>query len=474
MKDDLGKFHAGLDPRHHLIDEDGEMMSDGLPGIRENVHPAQPTEEELREEIVAPGDPHFLPIGVQYQGEWRSHADGLSGAIREQCQALSMYLPVSLTHVHTGGSFLVHELHPDVVREVGYMPELMFRSTAVAVRQIIFLSRDYLRAMILPAAGRITNDEVAERVRKSTIIYTSWERDSVGHALINELLSVGEVWVPCEANCRAFVKSGLPEEMVRVIPHVYNPATHLATRIAWPRGSEVVPSGRRFYHIGKWEPRKGQHALIGAFLQAFTPNDRVSLLIKTHGWGYWDDYPPPEESLEEWIKNEQVLENGWTPKKVKRVLRIMTERVTDAEIAQLHKENNIYVSPSHGEAWDMPAFDALCAGNSLVHVGYGGSEEYAPFATEWCKVVRVEHRMGPVHSGYNWESDANWAEYDLEDLVHAMRQAEPPRRRIHPPEFRRFSRLSVGRQMSELIVERARQVGGEEVAELLENAGSFG
>lgn len=474
MKKELTEFHAGLDPRYHLIDEDGEVMHDGLPGLRENVHPSEPTEEELRDEVVAPGEPHFLPIGVQYQGEWREHADGLARAIREQSQALSMYLPVSLAHVHSGRSFLTHDLHPDVAREVGYMPEVMFRLTAVAIRQIVFLSRDYLRSMILPPAARITSAEVADRVRKSTIVYTSWERDSVNDALIQELRSVGELWVPCEANYRAFVKSGLPEEMVRVVPHVYNPSTHLTTRIPWPRGSEIVPAGRRFYHIGKWEPRKGQHGLIGAFLQAFTPDDRVSLLIKTHGWGYWDDYPPPDESLEYWIEDELVKKNGWRPESVKRVLRIMTDRVSDAEIAQLHKENNIYVSAAHGEAWDVPAFDALCAGNSLVHVGYGGSEEYAHLVSEFCTVVEIDHRMGPVHEGYNWERDANWAEYDQEDLVHALRGAKAPVRRVHPPKFNRFSRVAVGRKMADIVIDRALQVGGDEVAIALAAAGSFG
>lgn len=466
-------YDGSADERHKLIDEDGEPMADGYPGLRDNVHPSAPDEEEVNDHVVAPGEPHYLPIGVTYQGEWRELADGLAKATREQSLALAMHLPVSLHHVHVGET-LMEQLHPDVVREVGYMPELMFRSTAVAIRQVVFHGRDFLRGMIVPAVVRISDEETERRIRQSTIIYTSWERDAVHASLIDELHDIGELWVPCQANRDAFVRSGFPPERVLVMPHCYNPATHLATQISWPRGSEIVPTGRRFYHIGKWEPRKNQHGMIGAFLRAFTPKDRVSLLIKTHGWGYWDDYPNPEESLEQWAKDDRVIANGWTSQHIKRVLRIVVDRLSDDQIADLHRGNNIYVSASHGEAWDIPAFDALCAGNSLIHVGYGGTEEYADLATKFADVVRVDYWMGPVHPGYNWESDANWAEYAHDHLVDAFRRAKSPVRRVHPPQFRRFSRVNVGKLMCDAVMERVQDVGGSEVAEQLAAAGSFG
>jgi len=459
--------------RHKLIDEDGEPMADGLPGLRDNVHPSAPTEEEIEDHVVAPGEPHYLPIGVMYQGEWRELADGIAKATREQSLALAMYLPVSLHHVHVGEA-LMEQMHPDVVREVGYMPELMFKHTAVAVRQIVFHSQTFLRGMIVPAMVRISDDETERRVRASTIIYTSWERDVVHQSLIDELRDIGELWVPCHANREAFVRSGFPADRVQVIPHVYNPATHLATQISWPRGSEIVPTGRRFYHIGKWEPRKNQHGMIGAFLQAFTPKDRVSLLIKTHGWGYWDDYPNPEDSLEQWAQDEKVVANGWTKKHISRVLRIVVDRLSDEQIADLHRENNIYVSASHGEAWDIPAFDALCAGNSLLHVGYGGTEEYADLATEFCNVVKIDHWMGPVHSGYNWESGANWAHYAHEQLIEAFQKVKAPVRRVHPPKFQRFTRVFVGKMMAGRILTIVEQVGGSDAVLKLSEVGSFG
>jgi glycosyltransferase involved in cell wall biosynthesis len=449
-------------------------MHDGLPGLVANAHGTAPTEEELKDEVAAPGEPHLLPIGVRYQGEWREHADGLAKAVREHTQALAMYLPVGLEHVQAARSFLDHDLHPDVKRDVGYMPHLMFRSTAVAVRQFVFTKADWIRRITLPASGRIVDPEDEDRILKSTIVFTSWERDRVHDSLILELKRIGELWVPCQANWRAFVQSGLSEEQVQVVPHPYHPPTHPASQIPWPRGSESVPDGRRFYHIGKWEPRKNQHGLVGAFLRAFTPKDKVSLLIKTHGWGFWDDYPPPEESLEFWAEDEQVVENGWTRERIKQRLRILIETLSDDEIADLHRQNNIYVSPSHGEAWDMPAFDALCAGNSMVHVGYGGTEDYAHLAQDHSTVVQIPYVMGSVHEAYGWERRAKWAEYELGDLIGALREAQSPTRRIHPPKFAQFSRVHVGRKMSERVLKRTEEVGGPEAAALLGEVGSFG
>jgi glycosyltransferase involved in cell wall biosynthesis len=460
LKEQLADYAGG--DEHALVDD----FEQPLPG-----EARKPTEQELKQAVAAPGRKAMVPLGIMYQGPWTILEDGMCRHVREQSRALAMHAPVNLTAVGPI-PLLDHENDAEVLATSGYLQNVHCSRYACAIRQLVFLTPEYLRNVVCPGGGRLSGPEDEERVWQGTIVYTSWERDRVAQHFVEDLSKLGEVWVPCEANRVAFISSGVPAAKVRVIPYPYDPATHLTTQIPSPRGSEEVPRGRRFYTIGKWEPRKGQHELIGAFLQAFTPKDRACLTIKTFGWGNWKGYLTPKESARYWISQPSVKQGGWTPKMFDRLIRFIDAKLTDAEIAELHAKNNIYVSASHGEAWDIPAFDARCAGNSLVYVGYGGSEDYTRDDNK--HFVRVPYSMGPVHAGYGWEAGAQWGDYTVADLASALRKARPPERRIHPEDFAgRFSRHVVGRKMKEAITSmleaRDPQLAGE-----LRHAGGFG
>lgn len=422
LKEQLGKHVAR--PEQRIFDEKGEPQK-----------VSEPTPLELADTHVAPGEKAHLPLGIEYHGPWKFAADGLGSHCREQVKALaSTGLPLRL--VSLGSSRLLNEeLHEDV-RDVEYLSRVTFSQTAVAIKQFIFSSLDLVQELICPAKMRTEANE--KLLGQYTILCTSWERDRVYPELVTELNKVAQVWVPCERNRQAFASSGVKN--VRVVPYPYDPRR---AKIAFPRGSDAVPDGKRFYHIGKWEPRKNQHQLLGAFLQAFKPKEKASLLIKTSGFGgQWSNYPDPEESVQFWLEHPAVVSNGWTAEALDRRVRIISERITEADIEALHQRNNIYVSSGLGEAWDIPSFDAKLAGNRMVYVGFGGPEDFASEGD-----VRVPFDMGPVHPGYDWEPDAQWAKVRTEDMAAALRTAEP-QRRMTPPEYcRQFSYQATGQRM---------------------------
>jgi glycosyltransferase involved in cell wall biosynthesis len=459
LLDQLGAHRGGAE--HALVDDDEEF-------IEKPVAPTL-TEEDFKQEGAAPGQAAQLPLGVVYQGDWTQEADGMARHVRESALALATHLPVRLKDIQQQ-AFLDEDISPSVLQQVGYLRNTSFAETAVAVRHIIIDSAGYLRAIVSPHALGLLGEGAREKVYESTVVHTSLERDRVGGDVARELGKTKMVWVPCEANARALLDSGLHRKKVAVVPYPYDPATHPPTQIAAPRGRDEAPSGLRFYNIGKWEPRKGQHALIGAFLLAFGPKERACLTIKTHGWGKWKNYPTPQESIETWANDPAVVAKGWTRAHIERLVRVVSERLTDEQIVELHRRNNVYVSAGHGEAWDIPAFDARCAGNSLVYVGYGGPEDYTVADDE--HFVQVQHQMGPVDPGYNWEPSAQWATYEVEDLATAMSMVQPPERRYHPAEFaKRYARHAVGALMRRLLLNL---MPSQEAWNSLESVGCYG
>lgn len=480
LADQLSGFTGGAD--QNLLDGDAK----GAP----------PNEALLDMPYAAPGDKALLPIGIQYQGPWRPLWDGMGRHVRECVAALAATgLPVSLTH--TGESQMLEgEIHPDVLSKVGGLHRVTMSDVAVAIRHVVIHNSDSLLGLVCPKGVRVMDFEMQKRVYESTIVYTSWERSTVHPAIVEILNRCGQVWVPCQANYEAFIASGVLANKLHVIPCAYNPATSLVCRISAPRGNEqpgytatardekgkvlldtkgrpIIEwhpvTGKRFYAIGKWESRKNYHWLLGAFLVAFTPKDRVSLTVKTSGWFDSPNYPKRGDSIKQWLDDLRVKANGWTVKNMQKRLRLISERLSDEQIAELHRRNNIYVTCSHGEAFDLPAFDSRCAGNRLVYVGYGGAEEYAG-----ADDIRILHHLIPVDPAYGWEPNAHWAGYEFDALVEALRAAQPPERRIHPPDFyESFGWLPVGLRMAGLVLELA-ELSDRRMPKMLREAGGFG
>lgn len=451
-----------------------------------------PTAAELASEVVAPGEPALLPWGVIYQADWRRMHDGMARHARAAARALSEAgVPVRLSTISDENMPLDDEAGVEVWRDAGHLARTTISSAPVAIRHLVIHNPDILKAIICPAGARLAGFEAERKVYESTIVYTSWERSTVSESIVKLLNRCAETWVPCEANVKAFHEAGV--KRVRLIPFPYDPndgfrieritrpdvedddwklwlsegrkmrtTSRVVYEKTWwlsePRGEDVrMPQGRRFYNIGKWEPRKNQHALLGAFLTAFSPKEKASLYIKTSSWGKWDGYPTPQESVAAWLSEGAVRDKGWTEETFGRRVWIVDKRFRDDQIVEIHKRNNIYVSAAHSEGWDLPAFDARCAGNRLVYTPYGGPEDFAG-----AEDVRVPYEMVPVHPGYRWEPEAKWGSYGVEALADALRRAQPAKSRVHPPDFYvRFGSAHVGARMGVAIGEVLSRLGVE-------------
>jgi hypothetical protein len=449
----LGEFSGGAE--YSILEEGGKAPL--------------PTQEQLAQAYAAPGRSAQFPIGITYQASWKQPADGMNKHAREQVRALATTgLPIQLQSF--GERVILNQELCEEAKRVEYLASVSFTRTAIAIKQLILFSPQQLKDTMYPVG--IRNFMTAEQQRNlwaSTILYTSWERDRVHKDYVKFMNTLGQVWVPCWANVDAFVESGVAKEKVKYVPYAYHPDTAINSA---PRAPEVWLSEdapRRFYSIGKWEPRKNQHNLIGAFLQAFTPKDKASLFLKTSGYGTtWAQYPTCEQSLKFWMDQESVRARGWNKEAFDRLIRVVDRKLSEGDIQQLHVKNNIYVSAGLGEAWDIPAFEAKLAGNRLVYVGFGGPQDYA----DPQDVCVWDRSFSPVHPGYMWEPDARWAHVTVGQLAEGLKSATPNSvKEVPHGYFNRFGYVGTGRHMYGLLKELAENLG---CWEQLSNCGGFG
>ena len=372
----------------------------------------------------APGSPAKHAWGIEYQGTFEGEMDGTARAVRLHARALAATgLPVWL-HSFTG-RFLgpdgmiqsAEAMSQKIKDEVKELTRASIGTLRVRIKHAVVPPNgsDFLRSWILPRYVLAqSSPEEMQALYRQTIVYSVWERTTIEPTVAAILRRVGECWVPSTHNAELLREHGI--ERVTVIPHPWEGSSRLATAT----GAAGASREKRFYAIGLWQPRKGFHELIGAFLTAFRPGDPASLTVKFKEFG-WRGYPTPDESVMHWLSDGRVRKNGWTIENLAPALRLRENFWTEAQVEDLHLESNIYVSSSHGEAFGLPAFDAKLCGNRMVHVPWGGTKDFASEGD-----IALPFELERVPESYRWEPSAKWASLDFEALVSALQKVEVP------------------------------------------------
>lgn len=335
---------------------------------------------------------------IDYYGQWGQYVDGIGRFARRQARTLATRERVAMR----------------------LWPEQWVQAEALAEVAALFDPKP----RVYPLGAReaeVCNITLQEGIRevpaltKRSIAYVMFERDRIAMPLAKRLAEEpGQVWVPCQQNALALLAQGVPEAKVRVVPFSYDPDRAAPGEVCATPSAPTVT--KRFYTMGAWQPRKNHDVLLGAFLAAFRPGDDVNLLIKTR-----HAQREPRAALDNWLNRFGLK---WSAAEARKHIQIVDAEASQQDIRMMHAMHNIYVSASHGEGWEMPAFDAVRSGNTLVHVPYGATDDWAPPSS-----VRVPYRMAPVPAWFckanGWPTHAEWAWCSVDALADALQRAEP-------------------------------------------------
>jgi len=190
------------------------------------------------------------------------------------------------------------------------------------------------------------------------IAYTTWEGVDFPPHVGGSLFATGafaDVWVPSSATQDAFLNGDVPHG-VFVLPHTFKPDDRPIARRAG--GEDVF----RFAYIGAWTTRKNPHGLIRAFAATFAPTEPVELVIHS-----------PGVSLE--MFTAALVATGLEQRDMPRV-RLSGKHVSDEVMRQMHHQYDCFVTATRGEAWNLPAFEAMLAGRMVIAPGGMGHDDF--------------------------------------------------------------------------------------------------
>lgn len=306
---------------------------------------------------------------------------------------------------------------------------------------------------------KILIDKVGDRFPKAmTVAYTTWEGASLIPPEMARSLSVfGHVWVPSSATARCMTNPAGSLGVVgcAVVPHPFDES--LWTDEGLIASYNGGPGPYRFYYIGAWTARKNVDGIIRAYLRAFTADDDVELVIQSHS--------APESAC-----HVAQLSSGLGDKPMPTI-RFSNRRMSHDEIAVLHREANCFVTASRGEAWNLPAFDALLARRHVIAPGGMGSDEFLKGTSADLYGSRIAPAHGEVrlvdapdvpagygvahyvgHQGLSVRSD--WRDPDICELADMMASAYAARLshlQVKYDPCLRFGRVAVGRRIADLL-----------------------
>lgn len=250
------------------------------------------------------------------------------------------------------------------------------------------------------------------------IAYTMFESDRLPGSWVERLEAAEEIWVPTQFNRESFLRSGVEESKLRVMPlgidtELFSPRRHFPKR-------DANETEFKFLSAFEWLPRKGWDILVRAYCQEFSKDERVSLTLRTYRGlgGNLQAKMSIAEELEQFVRREFGKGLGDLP-----AIRIDESRLSDEELPAYYLGHNAFVSTSRGEGWGMPMMEAMSLGLPTAAPRWGGQLEFMSdrnsYLIEIDGVVPVAPNMvleNAIYAGHRW------AEPSLEATRRVLRQ----------------------------------------------------
>ncbi len=171
-------------------------------------------------------------------------------------------------------------------------------------------------------------------------------------------------------------------------PHAFN-VEQILSNANDSMESAMISNKFKFYCIQELSDRKNLISTLKAYLSEFSRIDNTVLIVKINKFGM-----SPEQLLNTFEKNiipdiVKTLRLGKRETDLPSIIPIVSH-LTDEQIISMHSTCDCFVLPSHGEAWCIPAFEAMIFGNTPICSKEGGPKDF---------IDENNHHTGSLISG---------------------------------------------------------------------------
>jgi glycosyltransferase involved in cell wall biosynthesis len=233
-----------------------------------------------------------------------------------------------------------------------------------------------------------------------------WEFGGIPSAWIPQIQrNVSEVWCGTTWVKECYVRSGVPESKVAVVPYGVDTQRFSPDGPSYPLATS---KSYKLLFVGGTIQRKGIDVLLRAYLENFSADDDVCLVVKAFGAGHVYAGSTIDDQLRAVAEDPRSAE-----------VELIDDELTDEHVAMLYRSCDVLVHPYRGEGFGLPIAEAMASGLPVIVTGYGAcldfcNEENALLVPATVTAVELPD-IGPSSIGY-W-----WAEPDADALGDLLR-----------------------------------------------------
>ena len=186
-----------------------------------------------------------------------------------------------------------------------------------------------------------------------------------------QLEMMDEVWVANRSLLNSLKTDGLNSN-VRLVHH----ATDIEK---YKKSYKPIDLGEirdtfNFYYAGDLNDRKNIESICTCFHNAFDKSEDVSLILKVNKFGHTPEQIHGKlDSILSKVKSELRIHPQVSDYKREAVITAM---LPENDMYRLHSSCHCFLLPSHGEAWSIPALDAVGFGSTPICSKFGGPPEF--------------------------------------------------------------------------------------------------
>lgn len=255
---------------------------------------------------------------------------------------------------------------------------------------------------------------------KKNIALFELETDSFAHTLWPEYINNMDVAWLTSSVAKDICKNSNVDISTEIVLHAMD--TDKYKKVYPPLDIPGANGDFIFYTIADLNNRKNLGALVRAFHAEFDPDEPVSLLIKATKYG-----SNPQQCLKELQDHCNQVKQGLRlhPKMEMYKPEILVPNVLNDEVVyRLHNSCDCFVLPSCGEAWCIPAFDAMGFGKTPIVTNWGGFTDYMNNDCGWLVDYYMQQAFGGVDNMASmYTGQERWAIVDIQHLRKCMREA---------------------------------------------------
>jgi len=270
-----------------------------------------------------------------------------------------------------------------------------------------------------PIVAIVPGLQMPEIVGRCKIGFFVWETTHIHRDFCQLLDRFDYLWVPSLWQREIAIASGLAGDRIGVVPEGVDPE-FFQPKFVQPK---LVSVGRenqddwdletrpfRFVCVGKWERRKGIDLLIRAFGQAFSPHDRVELVLHSHN-GYLPNFDLAA-AIAQAVRRLGAEHHRILP----------SHPAGRSGLTRLLHSADAFVLPTRGEGWGLPILEAMACGLPCIVTDWSGLRAFAHPGNAYLIPVKA---LVPVDDPQFFDPNLDWgrwAEPDSEALVELMRR----------------------------------------------------